>query len=104
MRGGRAYCGAVERSVADRGALRLAIGTGSPQYGDMNTWRVTRKNVLGIKFACPECAQHMDAGRELFGEMVECPTCGHLMQAPDLKVAPADLKPKRLPRQTPRRP
>lgn len=84
--------------------MRLAISAGSSQYGCMKTWRIARKHVLSIKFACPECGQHIDAGRELFGEMVECPTCGHLMQAPDLKIGPGDLKPKRLPRPNPHRP
>ena len=36
-------------------------------------------------------------GTELFGELVECPTCGKLMQVPDLKNAPGDIPPKRLP-------
>ena len=64
----------------------------------MKPWRITRKDILAIKFACPECGQHVDAGRELFGELVECPTCGKLMQAPDIKIAPGDIPPKRLPK------
>ena len=61
-------------------------------------WRVSRKDVLGLKFCCPDCAQKIDVGRELFGELVECPTCGKLMQVPDLKSGPGDFPPKRLPR------
>jgi rRNA maturation protein Nop10 len=63
----------------------------------MKPWRVLRKNVIGLKFACPDCGQHVDAGRELFGEIVECPICGKLMQVPDLKNAPGDFSPRRLP-------
>lgn len=63
----------------------------------MKPWRVLRKDVLGMKFACPDCGQHIDAGRELFGELVECPICGKMMQVPDLKNAPGDIPPKRLP-------
>ena len=68
----------------------------------MKPWRINRKDVLGLKFACPDCGQHVDAGRELLGELVECPTCGKLMQVPDLKNAPGDIPPKRLPK-VPRR-
>lgn len=64
----------------------------------MKPWRINRKDVLGLKFACPDCGQHIDAGRELFGELVECPTCGKRMQVPDLKNAPGNMVPKRLPR------
>ena len=63
----------------------------------MKPWRISRKDVIGLKFACPDCGQHVDAGRELLGELVECPTCGKLMQVPDLKNAPGDIPPKRLP-------
>jgi hypothetical protein len=45
----------------------------------------------------------VDAGREQLGELVECPTCGKLMQVPDLKNAPGDMPPKRLPA-APRKP
>ena len=65
---------------------------------DMKPWRINRKDVIGLKFACPDCGQHVDAGRELFGELVECPTCGKRMQVPDLKNAPGDIRPKRLPK------
>ena len=70
----------------------------SAQNGAMKPWRITRKDVIGLKFACPDCGQHVDAGRDLLGEMVECPTCGKLMQVPDLKSAPGDMPPKRLPK------
>ena len=62
-----------------------------------NPWGITRKAVIGLKFLCPDCGQHVDAGRELLGELVECPTCGKLMQVPDLKNAPGDIPPKRIP-------
>lgn len=68
------------------------------ENGGMKPWRISRKDVLGIKFACPDCKQHVDAGRELFGEMVECPTCGKLMQVPDLKNAPGNFDVRRVPR------
>ncbi len=70
--------------------------------GGMKPWRVSRKDVLGLKFMCPDCGQKIDVGRELFGEMVECPICGKLMQVPDLKNAPGDFPAKRL--TPPRRP
>ena len=63
----------------------------------MKPWRISRKDVIGLKFTCPDCGQHVDAGRELFGELVECPTCGKLMQVPDLKAAPGDMPAKRIP-------
>ena len=69
--------------------------------GAMKPWRIARKDVLGLKFACPDCGQHIDAGRELFGELIECPTCGKMMQVPDLKGAPGDFpvkRPTRMPR------
>lgn len=77
----------------------IAIETGGAgvHNGGMKPWRVLRKDVLGMKFACPDCGQHIDAGRELFGELVECPICGKIMQVPDLKNAPGDIPPKRLP-------
>lgn len=61
----------------------------------MNHWRVARKYVIGLKFMCPDCGQKIDVGRELFGELVECPICGKMMQVPDLKSAPGDFVPKR---------
>ena len=72
------------------------------QNGAMKPWRIARKDVLGLKFACPDCGQHIDAGREMFGELTECPTCGKKMQVPDLKNAPGDFEVKRAP--TPPRP
>lgn len=63
----------------------------------MKPWRISRKDVIGLKFACPDCGQHVDAGRELFGELVECPACGKMMQVPDLKNAPGDFPVKRPP-------
>ena len=63
----------------------------------MKPWRIARKDVLGLKFACPDCGQHIDAGREMFGELVECPTCGKRMQVPDLKDVPGDFEVKRPP-------
>lgn len=72
-------------------------GAGHGTLPDMKPWRISRKDVIGLKFACPDCGQHVDAGRELFGELVECPACGKLMQVPDLKNAPGDFPPKRLP-------
>ena len=63
----------------------------------MKPWRIPRKDVLGLKFCCPDCGQKIDAGRELFGELVECHTCGKLMQVPDLKSAPGDFPVKRPP-------
>ncbi|GEM_PF-710586 len=69
------------------------------QNDSMKPWRISRKDVIGLKFACPECGQKIDAGRELFGELVECPTCGKMMQVPDLKNAPGDIPPKRLPKE-----
>ena len=64
----------------------------------MKPWRISRRDVLGLKFVCPDCGQHVDAGRELLGELVECPTCGKLMQVPDLKNAPGDFPVKRSPK------
>jgi hypothetical protein len=69
----------------------------------MKPWRLTRKDILSLKFVCPDCAQHVDASRDLFGEWVECPTCGKMMQVPDLKNAPGDMPPKRPPK-PPRKP
>ncbi|NLG34735.1 MAG: hypothetical protein GX548_05220 [Lentisphaerae bacterium] len=64
----------------------------------MKPLRVTRKDVVGLKFCCPECGQKIDVGRELFGEAVECPVCGNWMQVPDLKNIPGDFTSKRMPR------
>ena len=75
----------------------LAKHGAAEQNGGMKHWRISRKDVIGLKFACPDCGQHVDAGRELFGELVECPTCGKRMQVPDLKNAPGDFPAKRLP-------
>ena len=76
----------------------LPSGRGGGTMRGMKPWRINRKDVLGLKFACPDCGQHIDAGRELFGELVECPTCGKPMQVPDLKNAPGNIVPKRLPK------
>ncbi len=76
----------------------MPITGAQAQNGNMKPWRITRKDVLGLKFCCPDCGQKIDAGRELFGELVECPICGKMMQLPDLKNAPGDFPPKRLPR------
>ena len=90
MGGRRRRAGAQEGGLAKRRA--------GAHNGAMKPWRITRKHVLGLKFVCPDCGQKIDAGRELFGEMVECPICGKLMQVPDLKNAPGDFPPKRLPK------
>ena len=63
----------------------------------MKPFRIARKDVLGLKFACPDCGQHIDAGRDMFGELIECPTCGKRMQVPDLKDVPGDFEVKRRP-------
>lgn len=55
-----------------------------------------------MKFACPDCGQHIDAPRDLFGEMVECPIYGKFLQVPDLKNAPGDMPLRRLPPQPPK--
>ncbi len=76
----------------------LANYPGRRQNGGMKPWRIARKDVLGLKFACPDCGQHIDAGREMFGELIECPTCGKQMQVPDLKNAPGDFPSKKPPK------
>ena len=81
-----------------REPARLPRGAGRGHNEAMKPWRINRKDVIGLKFACPDCGQHIDAGRELFGELVECPTCGKRMQVPDLKNAPGDFPPKRMPK------
>ena len=70
---------------------------GQEHNSAMKPWRVSRKDVIGLKFCCPDCGQKIDAGRELFGELVECPICGKMMQVPDLKNAPGDFEVKRSP-------
>ena len=77
--------------------MRLPSGARLAHNTSMKPWRISRKDVIGLKFACPDCGQHVDAGRELLGELVECPTCGKLMQVPDLKNAPGDMPAKRIP-------
>ncbi|MDR0993231.1 MAG: hypothetical protein LBN38_01500 [Verrucomicrobiota bacterium] len=64
----------------------------------MKPWQISRKDVIGIKFSCPECGQKVDAGRELFGELVECPGCGRIMMVPDLKNVPGSFDVKRVPK------
>ena len=64
----------------------------------MKPWILSRKDVISLKFACPDFSQKIDAGRELFGELVECPTCGKRMQVPDLKNMPRSFPVKRLPK------
>ena len=81
----------------NREPVRLPSGARLAHNAAMKPWRISRKDVIGLKFACPDCGQHVDAGRELLGELVECPTCGKLMQVPDLKNAPGDMPAKRLP-------
>ncbi len=77
--------------------MRLPSGAGLAHNDAMKPWRILRKDVIGLKFCCPDCGQKIDAGRELFGELVECPACGKMMQVPDLKNAPGDFPVKRPP-------
>ena len=49
---------------------------------------VPRRDLLSVKFACGVCGQHIEAPRDLFGEVMPCPACGALHQIPDVKNAP----------------
>jgi hypothetical protein len=64
---------------------------------------VPRRDLLSIKFACGVCGQHIEAPRDLFGEVMPCPSCGALHQIPDVKNSPRSfpiLRPARIrPRQ-----
>ena len=57
---------------------------------------VPRRDILSIKFACDGCGQHIEAPRDLFGEIMPCPTCGIPYQIPDVKNAPHSFPVKRL--------
>ena len=64
---------------------------------------VPRRDLLSIKFACGTCGQHIEAPRDLFGEVMPCPVGGALHQIPDIKNSPRSfpiLRPTRIrPRQ-----
>lgn len=36
----------------------------------------------GVKFACPYCGQHIEAGKDLLGVSATCPTCGQTVTIP----------------------
>lgn len=61
----------------------------------MKPWQITRREIIALKFCCPDCGQKMDAGRELLGELTECPACGRLIQVPDVKNVPGHFNIKR---------
>ena len=56
---------------------------------------VPRRDLLSIKFACGTCGQHIEAPRDLFGEIMPCPVCGTLHQIPDVKNAPRSFPVRR---------
>lgn len=60
---------------------------------------VPRRDLLSVKFACGVCGQHIEAPRDLFGEVMPCPSCGALHQIPDIKNSPRSFPVKRLARQ-----
>ena len=70
------------------GCAELAKALGREGTGRGEVLRVERKDVLGLKFACARCGQHLEAGREDFGGEVQCPECGQRLQVPDLKDMP----------------
>lgn len=35
-----------------------------------------------FKFACPHCAQHIQAAEDLMGRQFQCPSCNHLIRVP----------------------
>lgn len=57
---------------------------------------VPRRDLLSIKFVCGTCGQHIEAPRDLFGEVMPCPSCGTLHQIPDIKNSPRNFPVKRL--------
>jgi hypothetical protein len=57
---------------------------------------VPRRDILSVKFACGACGQHIEAPRDLFGEVMPCPACGALHQIPDVKNAPRSFPVKRI--------
>lgn len=57
---------------------------------------VPRRDLLSIKFACGVCGQHIEASRDLFGEIMPCPSCGARHQIPDVKNSPRSFPVKRL--------
>lgn len=94
---------AVAGNFAVYGALGEATEEGQPGCGELakalgregtgrgEVLRVERKDVLGLRFACAKCGQHLEAGREDFGGEVQCPACGQRLQVPDLKGMPGSF-------------
>lgn len=77
------------------GCAVLARALGRDAAGQGEVRRVERKDVLGLRFACAACGQHLEAGREDFGGEVHCPACGQRLQVPDLKDVPRSFAVKR---------
>ena len=50
-----------------------------------------------FKFECPHCRQHLEAGSEMTGMELDCPTCQGRFTVPEAPAVPADVKPPLLP-------
>lgn len=47
---------------------------------------MTRMDTGTLKFACPNCRQHLEAALDWVGMQVECPTCGMTIAVPNAPV------------------